>query len=132
LIVHGIFLTFIVYFFLFRRTGSWRSVYTVSSSGEVKGFVKCVVHYFEDGNVQLHTNVEHSGNVSMNSPDVTANELRKQIENFETSFQNHLEEMYVNMHRNTFKQMRRFLPVNKVKFAWNPAAHNLAAEVNNK
>ena len=46
--------------------------------------------------------------------------------------QNHLEEMYVNMHRNTFKNMRRFLPVNKVKFQWNSAAHSLASEVNNK
>jgi len=61
-----------------------------------------------------------------------ASELRKQIESFETTYQNHLEEMYVNMHRNTFKNMRRFLPVNKVKFQWNSAAHSLANEVNNK
>lgn len=40
--------------------------------------------------------------------------------------------MYVNMHRNTFKNMRRFLPVSKVKFQWNSAAHSLASEVNNK
>jgi capping protein alpha len=114
-------------------TGSWRSVYTVSASGDVKGTVKCVVHYFEDGNVQLHTNVEHAGKVNVGgSPDATAQELRKLVEGFETGFQNHLEEMYVNMHRNTFKQMRRFLPVNKVKFTWNAAAHSLASEVSNK
>jgi len=39
-------------------------VYTVSSSGDVKGFVKIGVHYFEDGNVQLHTNVEHAAKVT--------------------------------------------------------------------
>ena len=66
------------------------------------------------------------------SPEAMASELRKQIESFETTYQNHLEEMYVNMHRNTFKNMRRFLPVNKVKFQWNSAAHSLANEVNNK
>jgi len=114
-------------------TGSWRSVYTVSSSGEVKGTVKCVVHYFEDGNVQLHSNVEHSGKVNTGaSADALAADLRKQVEGFETGFQNNLEEMYVNMHHSTFKQMRRFLPVNKVKFQWNANAHSLASEVNNK
>jgi hypothetical protein len=38
-------------------------VYTLTN-GDVKGFVKIGVHYFEDGNVQLHTNVEHQGKVS--------------------------------------------------------------------
>jgi uncharacterized protein YpuA (DUF1002 family) len=66
------------------------------------------------------------------NPETTASELRKAIETFETSYQNHLEEMYVNMHRNTFKNMRRFLPLNKVKFQWNSAAHSLANEVTNK
>ena len=70
--------------------------------------------------------------VPLQSPESMASELRKQIESFETTYQNHLEEMYVNMHRNTFKNMRRFLPVNKVKFQWNSAAHSLANEVNNK
>jgi len=37
----------------------------------------------------------------------------------------------VNMHRNTFKHMRRFLPLNKQKFTWALAAHSLAAEVTN-
>lgn len=112
-------------------TGSWRSVYTLTG-GEVKGFVKIGVHYFEDGNVQLHTNIEHSASVTTSSPESTAAELRKAVESFETTYQNHLEEMYVNMHRSTFKNMRRFLPVNKVKFQWNSAAHSLASEVNNK
>lgn len=53
----------------FCRTGSWRSVYTLNTSSggsaDVKGTVKLGVHYFEDGNVQLHTNVEHQGKVSL-------------------------------------------------------------------
>lgn len=112
-------------------TGSWRSVFTLSG-GELKGTVKLGVHYFEDGNVQLHTSVEHSAKIAGGAADAVAAELRKSIEQFETSYQNHLEEMYVNMHRSTFKQMRRFLPLSKVKFQWNSAAHSLAAEVTNK
>jgi capping protein alpha len=106
-------------------------VYTLNS-GDLKGFCKIGVHYFEDGNVQLHTNVEHAGKVTTSSPEATAKEVRTAIETFETTYQNHLEEMYVNMHRNTFKNMRRFLPLNKVKFQWNSAAHSLASEVRNK
>jgi len=113
-------------------TGSWRAVYNVSKDGQVKGAVKLGVHYFEEGNVQLHTNIEHKGKVDTSSPDSAASDLRKLIESFETSYQNSLEEMYVNMHTTTFKNMRRILPLNKVKFQWNSAAHSLAAEVTNK
>lgn len=103
------------------------------TGSDLKGFVKIGVHYFEDGNVQLHTSVEQNGKITASgSNEAIALDIRKQIETFETSYQNQLEEMYVNMHRNTFTNMRRFLPLNKVKFAWNSAAHSLASEVTNK
>jgi len=118
-------------------TGGWRGVYTVSVSGsgkkEMKSSVKINVHYFEDGNVQLHSNIESGLGVQVSgSPEDTAASISKALAAFETDFQNNLEEMYVNMHRSTFKSMRRFLPLNKQKFNWNPAAHQLAAEVTNK
>jgi len=118
-------------------TGGWRSVYVVSISStgkkEIKGSVKLNVHYFEDGNVQLHSSIDHSQSVQISSnADETAKAISKAIGDFETDFQNNLEEMYVNMHRSTFKAMRRFLPINKQKFNWNPAAHQLAQEVSNK
>lgn len=115
-------------------TGSWRSVYSLNVRGsgntELKGNVKINVHYFEDGNVQLNTVIDHSSNVSKSDPDTCAKQVAESIEKFETEFQNNLEEMYVNMHRTTFKAMRRFLPVSRVKFTWTAAAHSLAQEVN--
>jgi len=117
-------------------TGGWRSVFTVSlSSGrrDLKGSIRTNVHYFEDGNVQLNSTIEHSASVDISkSPEEAAANIAKALNNFETDFQNNLEEMYVNMHRSTFKSMRRFLPLNKQKFNWNPAAHQLAQEVANK
>lgn len=115
-------------------TGSWRSVYSLNIRGsgqtELKGNVKINVHYFEDGNVQLNTVIDHRSSVSKSDPETCAKQVTESIEKFETEFQNNLEEMYVNMHRTTFKAMRRFLPVSRVKFTWTSAAHSLASEVN--
>jgi capping protein alpha len=112
-------------------SGSWRGVYSynVLNGGELKGTVKLHVHYFEDGNVQLHDTVEHSANISLDIPDATAKRVVDSISKFESDFQNQLEEMYVNMNRTTFKAMRRLYPVNRQKFEWNSAAHSLASEV---
>jgi len=114
-------------------TGSWRAVYTLNvlqQSTELKGNVKIDVHYFEDGNVQLHTAVDMSTvTVNIDAPDAVSKRVIEALNKFETDYQNELEEMYVNMHRTTFKAMRRFLPVNRQKFLWNAAAHSLAQEV---
>jgi capping protein alpha len=114
-------------------SGGWRSVYTVGVSkkgqSELKGNVKVQVHYFEDGNVQLHTNIDKSANINVGGEEETAKELVKAIGKLETEFQANLEEMYVNMHRTTFKSMRRFLPINRQPMTWNSAAHSLANEV---
>jgi len=110
-------------------TGGWKSYYTldVSSTGSKKlaGNIKVVVHYFEDGNVQLHTDMEQSQDVSVGDAEATGKAVAKAISNMESSFQSNLEEMYVNMHRSTFKSMRRFLPLNGQPMNWNPAAHSI-------
>jgi capping protein alpha len=108
-----------------------RGIYTfnVLNGGELKGSVKLHVHYFEDGNVQLHDTVEHSANISLDNPSVTAKRIMDSISKFENDFQHQLEEMYVNMNRTTFKAMRRLYPVNRQQFEWNSAAHSLASEV---
>lgn len=36
--------------------------------------------------------------------------------------------MYVDMHRATFKQMRRFLPITKQPMNWNTYAHGVMKE----
>jgi len=115
-------------------TGGWRSTYNLSvgSSGEteMKGSIKIHVHYFEDGNVQLHTQLEKAAKVNVSGDaDATANEITKAINKIESEFQTHLEEMYVNMHHKTFKAMRRFYSVTKSPMIWNASAHSLTNEI---
>jgi len=114
-------------------SGSWRSVYhiNVSRTGaqELKGNIKVQVHYFEDGNVQLNTNYDRTATVTVGGNDETGREISKALNKIESDFQSNLEEMYVNMHRTTFKSMRRFLPLNRLPMTWSLAAHSLAGEV---
>jgi len=118
-------------------TGGWRSVFSLNVSGggsvEMKASVKLNVHYFEDGNVQLNTHAEKSVNVAVSGDDeTTGKSVVAAIAQVESEFQSQLEEMYVNMHRTTFKAMRRFLPVSRQPMVWNLAAHSLASEVQEK
>lgn len=114
-------------------TGGWRAVYTLNvrakGDAELKASVKVQVHYFEDGNVQLHSNLDKTLKVKLANPDGTAQEVVNAIGNHETDFQSNLEEMYVEMHRSTFKGMRRFLPISGQPMTWNVHAHGIAQEL---
>eukprot|EP00808_Paulinella_micropora_P012250 g17493.t1 len=113
-------------------TGGWRSTYQFSAKpGEqdVNADVRVNVHYFEDGNVQLHTNFPSTTKVKVGDAKETAATVVAAIKKSESAFQNNIEEMYVEMHDNTFKQMRRFWPVNKQPFNWNVAAHKMTEQL---
>lgn len=116
-------------------TGGWKGVYTINVSAKgtktLTGSLKVNVHYFEDGNVQLHTNLEPKADINVDDPDSTGKAIAAALQKIETDFQSNLEEMYVNMHRSTFKAMRRFLPINRQRMNWNTAAHQLAGEIGN-
>jgi len=64
-------------------TGGWRSVYqlNVSSSGsqELSADIKVQVHYFEDGNVQLHTKFNTKSPIVISDEKKTALEVAKTI-----------------------------------------------------
>jgi len=116
-------------------TGGWRSNYSVvvgsTGENEIKGSIKINVHYFEDGNVQLHTSLDKAAKINVTGDaDATANEIVKAIGKIESDFQAQLEEMYVNMHHKTFKAMRRFYPVTRSPMVWNANAHTLTNEMN--
>jgi len=83
------------------------------------------VHYFEDGNVQLHAAIEKNVKINVADEASTAAGLVKAIQRMETDYQAALEEMYVDMHDTTFKAMRRFLPISKMPMTWNVAAHSI-------
>merc|ERR1712150_60229 len=110
-------------------TGNWRATYTLNTSEketEMKGNIKVMVHYFEDGNVQLHTALDKTAKITIKSEDDTAKDVVKAIDTIETDFQSNLEEMYVNMPRTTFKAMRRVLPIICERMNWSSAAHQVA------
>jgi capping protein alpha len=114
-------------------TGGWRSCYGIdikTGAADLKGTIKVGVHYFEDGNVQLHANVDQSAKVNVTAKeDETGTAIVGSIAKIENDFHAHLEEMYVKMHTQTFKHMRRFYSLTKEPMKWNPAAHAMAAEV---
>jgi capping protein alpha len=114
-------------------TGGWRSVYqlNISSSGSttIKGNCKTNVHYYEDGNVQLHAGTDCKLSCTVGDAEATATEVMKLISQHETKWQTNLESMYVKMHDQTFKSMRRFLPISKKLMNWNLAAVSLASAV---
>lgn len=104
--------------------GRWRSVWTipVAKSGNVNmsGRLRIQVHYYEDGNVQLTTDtpkkvaVPASGDVN-----AFAQNVIKAISKIEQVFEQSLDTSYVTMGDNTFKALRRALPMNKQKINWN-------------
>jgi len=115
-------------------TGGWRSCYGIgvdkTGQCELKGSIKVNVHYFEDGNVQLHTSADKSATVNVSSKEEeTGTTIAKAIEKIENDFHNSMEKMYIEMHSNTFKQMRRFYSIQKQPMDWRSAAHNMAHEV---
>jgi|Transcript_19471 capping protein alpha len=114
-------------------SGGWRSTFTVDVStkgtASLSGSSKLNVHYFEDGNVQLHCAREHKESVQIADPDATASSVAKAIGSLESSLQANLEDMYVDMHHTTFKSMRRFMPLTRMPMNWNAAAHSLQSQV---
>lgn len=117
-------------------SGGWRSTFSfnVKTKGktDMTGSTKLNVHYFEDGNVQLHAARESSVSVDISDPAGTAESVQKAVATVESELQGNMEEMYVDMHRTTFKSMRRILPLNRQPMNWNVYAHNLANDLGKK
>lgn len=108
-------------------SGSWNSIYKYNTTNQqLSGIINIQVHYFEDGNIQSHNThkldaiqLEHSSD-----NDTVSKSIMKQIELFESRYHESLNDVYENMNDNTFKQMRRYLPISRVKFAWSNYANN--------
>ena len=101
-------------------SGNWRSTWAVDVKGNeatVSGTLKVRAHYFEDGNVQLQTakefpptKVTFSTNIGPAVADL--------IDQAEAALQAGLEEMYSNMSHETFKAMRRVMPITRTKMKY--------------
>jgi len=98
--------------------GRWRSTWTFSN-GELVGHLKIVVHYYEDGNVQLNTDSTQKTTVTeTGSPDAIASAAIKAIGKVEATYQASLDTSYSTMGDTTFKALRRALPITRNRIDW--------------
>jgi len=117
--------------------GKWSSSWTVKFSpgkqAELNGTIKCHVHYFEGGNVQLNTNTTKSKKgVPAPHPQGLADNIVQSIAALETDFQSQLELTFENMGQTTFKACRRALPIDGRKIRWPMiASYKLGADLHN-
>lgn len=118
-------------------SGGWKSTFkfSVKSTGSVtlNGDTRIQVHYFEDGNVQLHSACAKEATVAVEADEEkTAAAVVKVIAKMESVYQNNLEEMYVDLHAGSFKAMRRIWPITKIPMDWTSHTQSLAAELTKK
>jgi len=117
-------------------SGLWRSEWTLtmssagSSKGELTGKIKCHVHYFEDGNVQLNDSTDFKSDLDLGSDAGEA--FAKKVRELELKFTSSMETIYQTMNEQVLNALRRRLPITKVKFDWDNRAsiHKLATELN--
>jgi len=98
--------------------GRWRSIWTYHA-GELVVHFKIVVHYYEDGNVQLNTDCTQTTKIVEGSPADTAAAAFKSITKIEQTFQESLDSSYRSMGDTTFKALRRALPITRTRIDWN-------------
>jgi capping protein alpha len=103
--------------------GRWRSVWTLPAgkSGNLTAQGRCrvAVHYYEDGNVQLHTDSSKKAQFAgAGDPEAFAANAIKAIAKAEQTLQQAVDASYATMGENTFKALRRALPISKQKINW--------------
>ncbi|KAL3538172.1 hypothetical protein ACH5RR_001538 [Cinchona calisaya] len=115
--------------------GSWRSIWNVVFEDELqivelRGRMQVGAHYFEEGNVQLDTKHECKDSTAFQSADDCAISLTNIIRHHETEYLNSLQTSYLNLPDNTFKDLRRKLPVTRTLFPWhNTMQFNLTRDI---
>jgi len=104
------------------NNGRWRATWVASlDKNQIKltGSIKIHIHYYEDGNVQLNVDYNKTININAGSGNQqTATEIIKNISKAEGEFQAGMETSYNTMSENTFKALRRILPITRNKIDW--------------
>lgn len=110
--------------------GRWRSMWGIHTYAdmqtvELKGNMKVSAHYFEEGNVQLDSSYECKDSTVFQSPSETGLAIASIIQYHESEYLSSLEDSYSKLSDNTFKELRRKLPVTRTLFPWGNA-HQLS------
>ncbi|KAH7307356.1 hypothetical protein KP509_22G055500 [Ceratopteris richardii] len=122
--------------------GRWRSIWKVQLHGDLQtvdlqGNIKISAHYFEEGNVQLDTAYDCKDSSIFQGPAETASAVVGIIQHHESEYLAYLEDCYSKLSDNTFKELRRKLPVTRTLFFWGNAHQmsmnrELAREISSK
>jgi capping protein alpha len=115
-------------------SGKWNSMWTIAVAGgsaTITGEIKVHAHYFEDGNVQMQSSkpVVAAQIPSGASEKEFAEALVNHIKTAESTLQGALGDMYANMNEETFRAMRRILPVTRTKMEWNVNAVRMVSQL---
>lgn len=101
-------------------TGRWKSVYSVSSAGQLSGSIYLDIHYFEDGNVRLN----YEENITNIPSEFDSSKILNVINNIENRLTLKIIQDFNSLNQNAFKNLRRLLPVTKSKINWGKAIGN--------
>lgn len=110
-------------------SGHWHSIWTVEFKEEqsegfcfaLNGKIELTVHYHEEGTVQLSASKEIPSRVDFRAASLplSADKIYWKIKDSEDAVQLALNEAYRELAENTFKKLRRQLPVTRTKMDWN-------------
>uniref|UniRef100_A0AAV1TS71 F-actin-capping protein subunit alpha n=1 Tax=Peronospora matthiolae TaxID=2874970 RepID=A0AAV1TS71_9STRA len=112
--------------------GRWKSRWEVdltADPGVVKGTIELHVHYFENGNLQLQSSKDVEAEITTQHPGSLGDAILRIMKEAEDDLQMNLEDMYINMSEETFKEMRRVMPVTQTKMEWSLHAHRTAKDL---
>lgn len=113
-----------------KWTSKWQLQFADDSAVTVTGEIKIHGHYFEDGNVQLTTTKSiPAAEIAFDSAASFAEKTAEFIQISEHNVQVGLENMYANMNEETFRAMRRIMPVTRTKMDWNINAVRMNKQV---
>ncbi|KZT55769.1 F-actin-capping protein subunit alpha [Calocera cornea HHB12733] len=98
-------------------SGRWRAHWEVEPDKlEVRGDIAVDVHYYEQGNVQLHT--KYTPHIALPSASVTAEQILQLVFDEEARYHAKLTESFESMRDGGFRGLRRVLPVTRGKMDW--------------
>lgn len=83
-----------------------------------EGHCNTQVHYFEEGNVQLHTAKEMQLNIEGTDDTTRAKSIVRAIQEHEDKYQQELFQSSTTLSEGNFRALRRQLPMTRQKIDW--------------